>query len=204
MTLTYGELSAAEAETRLIPEINVEQLPPAEAAPAALDQAAAPPAAERADSQAVRPRPGHERHWHGWAPSTWLRFRSQLPTIRTVPWFVTAGVRRCFTRCLHDLQVADRRRDELARQAAWKLLLALRLVLARCRDTGPIGRAALLRRVKLFESGAWEQLLRETRAGAPTGSQRNMPLEEACERVRQGQLTRARPNPHRGRGGPWQ
>ena len=117
-----------------------------------------------------------------------------------MPRLLTAGVRRCFIRHLNDLQVAYRRRDEPAREAAWKLfLLAPRLLLARCRDTGPIGRAALLRRVELFESGAWEQLLREARAGVPTGSQRNMPhtdagvLEEACEGVRQGQLTHARP-----------
>ena len=50
LTLTYGELSAAEAEAHPIPEINVEQLPPTEAAPTALDQAAAPPAAERAET----------------------------------------------------------------------------------------------------------------------------------------------------------
>ena len=125
-------------------------------------------------------------------------FRERLPTIRTVPRFLTAGVRRCLTRCLNDLQIAYRRRDGAAREAAWKLfLLAPRLLLARCRDTGPVGRAALLRRVELFESGLWEQLLEEARAGAPTG-QRNPPrtnsavLEEACERVRQGQLSRAR------------
>ena len=215
MTLTYGELSAAEAEAHPIPEINVEQLSPTEAAPTALDQAAAPPAAERADSQAETDGAavGNEAPPVGSPPPAWPRaalawlgtidlaeeFRSQLPTIRSVPRFLTAGVRRCLIRCLNDLQVAYRRRDEPAREAAWKLfLLAPRLLLARCRDTGPVGRAALLRCVELFESGAWEQLLREARAGAPTASQRSMPRtdaavpEEACERVRQGQLTRAR------------
>ena len=215
LTLTYGELSAAEAEAHPIPEINVEQLSPTEAAPTALDQAAALPAAERADSQAETDGAavGNEAPPVGSPPPAWPRaalawlgtidlveeFRSQLPTIRSVPRFLTAGVRRCLSRCLNDLQVAYRRRDEPAREAAWKLfLLAPRLLLARCRDTGPVGRAALLRRVELFESGAREQLLREARAGAPTASQRNMPrtdaavLEEACERVRQGQLTRAR------------
>ena len=115
-----------------------------------------------------------------------------------MPRFLTVGVRRCLTRCLNDLQIANRRRDGAAREAAWKLfLLAPRLLLARCRDTGPVGRAALLRRVELFESGSWEQLLEEARAGPPMG-QRNPPrtdsdvLEEACERVRQGQLSRAR------------
>ena len=215
LTLTYGELSAAEVEAHPIPEINVEQLSPTEAAPTALDQAAAPPAAERADSQAETDGAavGNEAPPVGSPPPAWPRaalawlgtidlaeeFRSQLPTIRSVPRFLMAGVRRCLIRCLNDLQIAYRRRDEPAREAAWKLfLLAPRLLLARCRDTGPVGRAALLRRVELFESGAWEQLLREARAGAPTAGQRNVPrtdaavLEEACERVRQGQLTRAR------------
>ena len=144
---------------------------------------------------AARPQHGHEPPWLGWAPSTLRRHSANGCRL---PRFLTAGVRRCLTRCLNDLQIAYRRRDGAAREAAWKLfLLAPRLLLVRCRDTGPVGRAALLRRVELFESGAWEQLLEEARAGAPTG-QRNPPrtdsavLEESCERARQGQLSRAR------------
>ena len=85
--------------------------------------------------------------------------RSAVPTIRTVPRFLTAGVRRCLIRCLNDLQVAYRRRDEPAWEAAWKLFL-----LAPC--CWPVANA--------------------TYATSPELTQ------EACERVRQGQLTRAR------------
>ncbi|CAE7602204.1 unnamed protein product, partial [Symbiodinium pilosum] len=85
-------------------------------------------------------------------------------------------------------------------EAAWKLfLLTPRLLLARCRDTGPVGRATLLRRIELFESGQWEQLLREAHAGAAAAGGRDVSrradeavLEEVCERMRQGQLSRAR------------
>ena len=93
-----------------------------------------------------------------------------------------------------------RRRDAPSREAAWKLfLLAPRLLLARCRDTGPVGRATPLRRIEFFESGQWEQLLRAAHAGAAAAGGRDVSrradeavLEEACERVRQGQLSPAR------------
>ena len=59
--------------------------------------------------------------------------------------------------------------------------------------------STLLRRVELFESGQWEQLLREACAGATVGGGHGSArradeavLEEACERVRQGQFSRAR------------
>ena len=79
----------------------------------------------------------------------------RLPTLRSVPRLLTAGVRRCLTRCLADLQVAMRRRDAPSREAAWKLfLLAPRLLLARCHAT-----LLITPRRELFESGQWEQLM---------------------------------------------
>ena len=106
-------------------EINVEQLPPTEVAPAALDQAAAPPAAERADSQAETdgaavgneapvgsPPPAWPRAALAWLGTIDLaeEFCSQLPTIRTAPRFLAAGVRRCLIRCLNDLSLPGKRR----------------------------------------------------------------------------------------------
>ena len=216
LTVTYGDLSADEV--RLAPEASSEQQYGSgdEAAEHAVTTANAPPTAERAESDVEpleasawdeaptvgSPSPAWPRSSLAWLAAVNLsaEFRERLPTLRSVPRFLTAGVRRCLSRCLADLQVAMRRRDAPSREAAWKFfLLAPRLLLARCRDTGPVGRATLLRRVELFESGQWEQLLREAHAGAAAAGGRDVSrradeavLEEGCERVRLGQLSRAR------------
>ena len=211
LTLVYGDLSAADA-----PEISVghadgeEQTATPEPAHTTQAPVAEHPSPGRADSEAetVGDADGNEAPPVGSPAPAWPRaalawlgtidlaeaFRERLPTIRTVPRFLTAGVRRCLTRCLNDLQIAYRRRDGAAREAAWKLfLLAPRLLLARCRDTGPVGRAALLRRVELFESGSWEQVLEEARAGSP--HRFRCARRSYNERVRQGQLPgRAKPS----------
>ncbi|CAE7533754.1 unnamed protein product, partial [Symbiodinium pilosum] len=198
LTLVYGDLSAADA-----PEISVghadgeEQTATPEPAHTTQAPVAEHPSPGRADSEAetVGDADGNEAPPVGSPAPAWPRaalawlgtidlaeaFRERLPTIRTVPRFLTAGVRRCLTRCLNDLQIAYRRRDGAAREAAWKLfLLAPRLLLARCRDTGPVGRAALLRRVELFESGSWEQVLEEARAGSPTAARARQALTAAA------------------------
>ena len=219
LTVTYGNLSADEV--RVAPEASSEQQDGSgqhndEAAEHAVTTANAPPTAERAESEVEpleasawveaptvgSPSPAWPRSSLAWLGAVNLsaECRERLPTLRSVPRFLTAGVRRCLTRCLADLQVAMRRRDAPSREAAWKLfLLAPRLLLARCRDTGPVGRATLLRRVELFETGQWEQLLREAHAGAAAAGGRDVSrradeavLEEVCERVRQGQLSPAR------------
>ena len=181
LTITYGDVSAAEAHP--LPEnIPKHEDGAGRQANVAQDRAepapSTPPPVEGADSEAEPLEAGaaDEAPAIG-SPSpaalAWLttidlsaEFRERLPTLHSVPRFLTAGVRRSLTRCLADLQVAMRRRDEASRETAWKLfLLAPRLLLARCRDTGPVGRSTLLRRVELLESGQWEQLLREARAG---------------------------------------
>jgi len=80
-----------------------------------------------------------------------LSFAGPVPTLHAVPRFLVAGVRNALVAALDAIRIAQGGRDEVRRVRAWKLFLLLpRLLLARSTQTGPEGRAALLRRLELF------------------------------------------------------
>ena len=117
LTVTYGDLSADEV--RLAPEASSEQQDGSgqhndEAAEHAVTTANAPPTVERAESEVKplevsawdaaptvgSPSPAWPRSSLAWLAAVNLsaEFRERLPTLRSVPRFLTAGVRRCLTR----------------------------------------------------------------------------------------------------------
>ena len=92
-------------------------------------------------------------------------FAGLSPTLHTVPRFLVAGVRKALVATLNAIRVAQGGRDEGRRVRAWKLFLLLpRLLLARSTQSGPEGRAALLRRLELFSQGRFDTLYAQSLA----------------------------------------
>ena len=117
--------------------------------------------------------------------------------MRDVPCFLAAGVRRAFVHALRGLHAPNPAAGVTA-ERAWKLfLLVPRLLLARPHETGAAGRAALLERIRAFETGCWRELLEaapspEQRLQRSAGTDAERMRERACAQVRRGQLSRAR------------
>ena len=124
-------------------------------------------------------------------------FAAPLPTMRDVPRFLAAGVRRAFVHALRGLHSPNPAAGITA-ERAWKLfLLVPRLLLTRTRETGPAGRTALLQRFQAFEAGRWCELLDAAMPSTAQpqrspGSDVERMREHACAQVRRGELSRAR------------
>ena len=92
--------------------------------------------------------------------------------------------------------------DEAPASRAWRLfLLAPRMLLARTHLHGARGRDELLARAAAFRRGEWAQLLVAARRSTPVRKQRadvaaedvaERKREQACAKVRRGELSRAR------------
>ena len=119
------------------------------------------------------------------------------------------AVRSAFTQALSELRAAAAAgpaasQANAARAArAWKLfLLVPRMLLTRATQQGSQGRAELLSRAAAFQRGEWTQLIRSARPSRQRSSahKQELPPDEvserkrhnACAKVRQGELSRAR------------
>ena len=131
--------------------------------------------------------------------------RCPVPTLQDVPPFMRAAVRAALTTALQQLRDSAERvpaLDEAPASRAWKLfLLAPRMLLARTHLHGARGRDELLARAAAFRRGEWAQLLVAARRSAPVRKQRadvaaedvaERKREQACAKVRRGELSRAR------------
>ena len=124
-------------------------------------------------------------------------FAAPLPTMRDVPRFLAAGVRRAFVHALRGLHSPNPAAGITA-ERAWKLfLLVPRLLLTRTSEMGPAGRTALLQRLQAVEAGRWCELLDAAMPSTAQpqrspGSDVERMRERACAQVRRGVLSRAR------------
>ena len=131
--------------------------------------------------------------------------RCPVPTLQDVPPFMRAAVRAALTTALQRLRDSAERvpaLDEAPASRAWKLfLLAPRMLLARTHLHGARGRDELLARAAAFRRGEWAQLLVAARRSTPVRKQRadvaaedvaERKREQACAKVRRGELSRAR------------
>ena len=131
--------------------------------------------------------------------------RCPVPTLQDVPPFMRAAVRAALTTALQRLRDSAERvpaLDEAPASRAWKLfLLAPRMLLARTHLHGARGRDELLARAAAFRRREWAQLLVAARRSTPVRKQRadvaaedvaERKREQACAKVRRGELSRAR------------
>ena len=132
--------------------------------------------------------------------------RRPVPTMQDVPPFLRAAVRSALVHALTELRMAgtlNLAESEAAARAsrAWKLfLLVPRMLLTRAAQQGSQGRAELLERAAAFQRGEWTQLIRAAqpshrapaRQPPPPDAATSRKRNQACAKVRQGELSRAR------------
>ncbi|CAE7573040.1 unnamed protein product, partial [Symbiodinium sp. KB8] len=132
--------------------------------------------------------------------------RHPVPTMQDVPPFLRAAVRSALVHALTELRMAgtlNLAESEAAARAsrAWKLfLLVPRMLLTRAAQQGSQGRAELLERAAAFQRGEWTQLIRAAqpshrapaRQPPPPDAATSRKRNQACAKVRQGELSRAR------------
>ena len=187
------------------------ELPGRSPATAAADAAAgAAPRADATDNgeQEETPVPHAQAPGNPFPPFAWAwlddislhhEFQVRLPTLQSVPRFLTPGVRRAFLAAL--TAIADARSPSGCLRA-WKLFLLLpRLLLTRSDAIGAQGRAELLHRLELFWRGSWAELHRLSRRAAERqgrpqperlGDTSEARAARACTLVKRGELSRAR------------
>ena len=126
--------------------------------------------------------------------------------MQDVPPFLRAAVRSALVHALTELRMAgtlNLAESEAAARAsrAWKLfLLVPRMLLTRAAQQGSQGRAELLERAAAFQRGEWTQLIRAAqpshrapaRQPPPPDAATSRKRNQACAKVRQGELSRAR------------
>ena len=131
--------------------------------------------------------------------------RRPVPTLQDVPPFVRAAVRDALVQALRRLRRAltePGSAEGVDAARAWKLfLLAPRVLLTRTDQHGSQGRAELLGRASAFQRGDWLQLLQAARRACrpaqdapPTdpAAIAERKRHQACFKVKQGELSRAR------------
>ncbi|OLP88553.1 hypothetical protein AK812_SmicGene30090 [Symbiodinium microadriaticum] len=162
-----------------------------------------------ADSGAVPtcPRPAAVEAEAAWEPLDGVDLQDELrhpvPTLQDVPPFLRAAVRGALVKALAHLHAAlvAGQGNSAGAGRAWKLfLLAPRMLLARSEHQGAQGRALLLARAQAFQRGEWSQLLAAARPSTRPETPPQLDAEalaerkreQACAKVRQGELSRAR------------
>ena len=162
-----------------------------------------------ADSGAVPtcPRPAAVEAEAAWEPLDGVDLQDELrhpvPTLQDVPPFLRAAVRGALVKALAHLHAAlvAGQGNSAGAGRAWKLfLLAPRMLLARSEHQGAQGRALLLARAQAFQRGEWSQLLAAARPSTRPETPPQLDAEalaerkreQACAKVRQGKLSRAR------------
>ena len=131
--------------------------------------------------------------------------RHPVPTLQDVPPFMRAAVREALVQALRRLRRAltePGSAEGVDAARAWKLfLLAPRMLLTRTDQHGSQGRAELLGRASAFQRGDWLQLLQAARRACrpaqdapPTdpAAIAERKRHQACFKVKQGELSRAR------------
>ena len=129
-------------------------------------------------------------------------FLRRTPMLRSCPHFLRGRVRHCFTVTLGERLRAKVEGDIVGEERAWKAFALIPLmILNRPRGLGSIGKQELVERANKFARGQWIELLEGARQ-ALSSTRRVTQLEgseelrrrglNACSRVKQGQVSRAR------------
>ena len=136
-------------------------------------------------------------------------FQTPVPTFQNVPRWAARWYRECARLAFERLQEeyalapADSHPPDQELTRAWKLVLLLpRLLLARCKEEGQVGRAKIEARFEMFRQGKWVELVANNMAAqshANRGTrdqQRDSPaeakLDQCIGRCRLGELSHAR------------
>ena len=127
---------------------------------------------------------------------------TKVGTAQNIPHIFKGRFRAVMITALERLSTAyTREGGTLDQERAWKLfILCPRMLLRRCAAKGAEGKAELLRRFRLFEEGAWQQLAEEASASAvwaqrrplSAAEEKEMRISAACASIRQGEISRGR------------
>ena len=127
----------------------------------------------------------------------------RVPTLHGVPRRLQGDLLGAFRHALQHLEMAAEVNDELGQTRAWKLFMLIpRMLLSHTGTRGNESRRTLEERMARFRAGEWLQLLQENRSTPGVKGRRprtsnaedvsKEQLEEACSRVRLGEVTYAR------------